>query len=47
MFNVLKRGVNLLLDHGAVITEMKSLGHRDLPFKRIAKQTKEPIREST
>uniref|UniRef100_A0A0K0F491 Transposase n=1 Tax=Strongyloides venezuelensis TaxID=75913 RepID=A0A0K0F491_STRVS len=47
LFNALKRGVNLLLDHGAVITDMKSLGHRELPFKRLSKQGKEPVHEST
>uniref|UniRef100_A0A1I7WTM6 Small ribosomal subunit protein bS6m n=1 Tax=Heterorhabditis bacteriophora TaxID=37862 RepID=A0A1I7WTM6_HETBA len=40
------RAGNTLLDHGAVIEKVESLGHRDLPFKRISKQTKEPIYSS-
>uniref|UniRef100_A0A0K0DZY6 Ribosomal protein S6 n=1 Tax=Strongyloides stercoralis TaxID=6248 RepID=A0A0K0DZY6_STRER len=47
LVSALKRTVTSLLDNGAIITEMKSLGQRELPFKRIAKQTKQPVYSST
>ncbi|KAE9556319.1 hypothetical protein FO519_000502 [Halicephalobus sp. NKZ332] len=43
LFSVLKRSATTLLNHGAVIKDMKSLGYRDLPFKRWSKQTNEPV----
>uniref|UniRef100_A0A7E4VPS7 28S ribosomal protein S6, mitochondrial n=1 Tax=Panagrellus redivivus TaxID=6233 RepID=A0A7E4VPS7_PANRE len=39
----LKRAATVLLDNGAVIKDMKSLGYKDLPFKRFAKQTGDPV----
>uniref|UniRef100_A0A1I7Z9K9 Small ribosomal subunit protein bS6m n=1 Tax=Steinernema glaseri TaxID=37863 RepID=A0A1I7Z9K9_9BILA len=43
LFKAIHRATTTLLDNGAVIENMKSLGHRDLPYKRIDKQTKEPV----
>ncbi|CAB3408504.1 unnamed protein product [Caenorhabditis bovis] len=43
LVKALVRAGNTLMDHGAVIEKVESLGHRDLPYKRIAKQTKEPV----
>lgn len=43
LFNTLRRVAIVLMDHGAIIEKMESLGHRDLPFKRLTKQTKEPV----
>ncbi|CAI5439200.1 unnamed protein product [Caenorhabditis angaria] len=37
------RAGTTLLDNGAVIEKVESLGHRDLPYKRLAKQTNEPV----
>lgn len=36
----------MLMDHGAIIEKVESLGHRDLPFKRQTKQLKEPVYSS-
>uniref|UniRef100_A0AC35THJ1 28S ribosomal protein S6, mitochondrial n=1 Tax=Rhabditophanes sp. KR3021 TaxID=114890 RepID=A0AC35THJ1_9BILA len=46
LYKALHRSATLLLDNGAVITEMKSLGVRDLPYKRLSRQTKEPVYSS-
>lgn len=43
LVKTLVRAGNVLLDHGAVIENVESLGFRDLPYKRVAKQTKEPV----
>ncbi|CAP31125.1 Protein CBR-MRPS-6 [Caenorhabditis briggsae] len=43
LVKALTRAGNTLLDHGAVIEKVESLGHRDLPYKRLAKQTNEPV----
>ncbi|KAK6725450.1 hypothetical protein RB195_004028 [Necator americanus] len=43
LIKALVRAGNVLLDHGAVVEYVKSLGFRDLPYKRVAKQTREPI----
>ncbi|KHJ89186.1 orotate phosphoribosyltransferase [Oesophagostomum dentatum] len=43
LVKALVRAGNVLLDHGAVIEKVESLGFRDLPYKRIAKQTREPV----
>ncbi|VDL72135.1 unnamed protein product [Nippostrongylus brasiliensis] len=43
LIKTLVRAGKTLLDHGAVIEKVESLGFRDLPFKRIAKQTHEPV----
>ncbi|CAD6199096.1 unnamed protein product [Caenorhabditis auriculariae] len=43
LVKALVRAGNTLLNNGAVIEKVESLGHRDLPYKRIAKQTKEPV----
>ncbi|VDK51531.1 unnamed protein product [Anisakis simplex] len=43
LFKVLHRAATTLLDHGAVIEKMESLGYRDLPHKRISKQSKESV----
>ncbi|KAK0425839.1 hypothetical protein QR680_009418 [Steinernema hermaphroditum] len=43
LYEAVHRAATTLLDNGAVIEGMKSLGHRDLPYKRIDKQTKEPV----
>ncbi|TKR92992.1 hypothetical protein L596_007532 [Steinernema carpocapsae] len=32
-----------MLNNGAVIESLKSLGHRDLPYKRLDKQTRDPV----
>ena len=34
LIDVIKRAATLLLDNGAVIADMQSLGHRDLPLRR-------------
>uniref|UniRef100_A0A914VYR5 Small ribosomal subunit protein bS6m n=1 Tax=Plectus sambesii TaxID=2011161 RepID=A0A914VYR5_9BILA len=41
LYKTLHRAAKTLLEHGAVIRELQSLGHRDLPHKLSAKQTKE------
>ncbi|KAL6732828.1 hypothetical protein Aduo_003545 [Ancylostoma duodenale] len=46
LVKTLVRAGNVLLDHGAVIENVESLGFRDLPYKRVAKQTKEPVYSS-
>lgn len=46
LFKALRRVAVVLLDNGAIIEKMESLGHRDLPFKRLTKQTKEPVYSS-
>ncbi|VDD92949.1 unnamed protein product [Enterobius vermicularis] len=43
LFNTLRRVALMLMDHGAIIEKVESLGHRDLPFKRLTKQTREPV----
>ncbi|VDP06261.1 unnamed protein product [Heligmosomoides polygyrus] len=43
LVKTLVRAGKTLLDHGAVIEGVESLGYRDLPYKRIAKQTHEPV----
>uniref|UniRef100_A0AC34G4R6 Ribosomal protein S6 n=1 Tax=Panagrolaimus sp. ES5 TaxID=591445 RepID=A0AC34G4R6_9BILA len=43
LFTALKRAASLLLDHGAVIKDMKSLGYRDLAFRKFAKQSGEAV----
>ncbi|VDN23828.1 unnamed protein product [Gongylonema pulchrum] len=43
LFNTLRRAAKLLLDSGAVIEKMESLGHRDLPYRRVRKQTTEHV----
>ncbi|VDM28944.1 unnamed protein product [Toxocara canis] len=43
LYKVLHRAATTLLDHGAIIEKMESLGYRDLPYKRISKQNKEPV----
>ncbi|KAH7727836.1 Protein MRPS-6 [Aphelenchoides avenae] len=43
LFTALKRAVTVFLDHGAVVRKLESGGHRDLPHRRIAKQTKEHV----
>ncbi|KAI6226442.1 hypothetical protein M3Y99_01294700 [Aphelenchoides fujianensis] len=43
LFTTIKRAATVLLDHGAVIESFHNLGHRDLPFKRNTKITKEPV----
>lgn len=43
LFTALKRAVTLFLDHGAVVRKLESGGHRDLPFRRVSKQTKEHV----
>ncbi|EYC23488.1 hypothetical protein Y032_0015g2675 [Ancylostoma ceylanicum] len=46
LVKTLVRAGNVLLDHGAVIENVESLGFRDLPYKRVAKQTKDPVYSS-
>ncbi|CAJ0596307.1 unnamed protein product [Cylicocyclus nassatus] len=43
LVKALVRAGNVLLDNGAVIEKVESLGFRDLPYKRITKQTREPV----
>ncbi|VDM55908.1 unnamed protein product [Angiostrongylus costaricensis] len=43
LVKALVRAGQTLLDNGGVIESVESLGFRDLPFKRIAKQTHEPV----
>ncbi|KAK6012057.1 hypothetical protein OSTOST_22801, partial [Ostertagia ostertagi] len=43
LVKTLVRAGKTLLNHGAVIEGVESLGYRDLPYKRTAKQTHEPI----
>ena len=43
LVKTLVRAGNTLLDHGAVIEKVESLGHKDLPYKRVTKQTGEPV----
>ncbi|MFH4979537.1 hypothetical protein AB6A40_006246 [Gnathostoma spinigerum] len=40
---VIRRAAVTLMEHGGIIEKMESLGHRDLPFKRLTKQAKEPV----
>ncbi|CAD5212037.1 unnamed protein product [Bursaphelenchus xylophilus] len=42
LVNAIKRVAVTMLDKGAVIDSMESLGHRDLPFRRNSKLLKEP-----
>ncbi|XGW21882.1 hypothetical protein V3C99_004665 [Haemonchus contortus] len=46
LLKTLVRAGKMLLDHGAVIESVESLGFRDLPYKRITKQTREPVYSS-
>ncbi|CAI4230169.1 unnamed protein product [Auanema sp. JU1783] len=46
LIKTLTRAGNTLLDHGAVIEKVESLGHKDLPYKRITKQTNDPVYSS-
>lgn len=46
LVKTLTRAGNTLLDHGAVIEKVESMGHKDLPYKRITKQTNEPVYSS-
>ncbi|KAI6191918.1 hypothetical protein M3Y97_00279900 [Aphelenchoides bicaudatus] len=43
LFATLKRAATVLLNHGAVIEDVQSLGHRDLPYRRTAKVTMDPV----
>uniref|UniRef100_A0A0M3I666 Small ribosomal subunit protein bS6m n=1 Tax=Ascaris lumbricoides TaxID=6252 RepID=A0A0M3I666_ASCLU len=43
LYKVLHRAATVLLNHGAIIEKMESLGYRDLPYKRISKQSKESV----
>ncbi|KJH44253.1 hypothetical protein DICVIV_09725 [Dictyocaulus viviparus] len=43
LVKVLVRAGRTLLDNGGIIEGVESLGFRDLPYKRIAKQTREPV----
>lgn len=43
LVKTLVRAGKTLLDNGGVIEKVESLGFRDLPHKRIAKQTREPV----
>ncbi|VDN56724.1 unnamed protein product [Dracunculus medinensis] len=43
LFTVLKRAATTLLSNGAIIMGMESLGHRDLPYKRISRVDKQPV----
>ncbi|KAI6205198.1 hypothetical protein M3Y94_00765500 [Aphelenchoides besseyi] len=43
LFTTLKRAATVLLDHGAVIESFQSLGHKDLPYKRNTRLTKDPV----
>lgn len=43
LVKTLVRAGNTLLNQGAVIEKVESLGHRDLAYRRIAKQTNEKV----
>ncbi|EJW81234.1 hypothetical protein WUBG_07857 [Wuchereria bancrofti] len=43
LFTTIRRAAKVLLDNGAIIEKLESLGHRDLPFRRVRKQTTEHI----
>ncbi|CAJ0921652.1 unnamed protein product, partial [Mesorhabditis belari] len=43
LVKALVRAGNTLLNQGAVIEKVESLGHRDLAYRRIAKQTNEKV----
>ena len=43
LIKALTRAGSVLLEKGAVIEKVESLGHRDLPYKRIAKQTGDSV----
>uniref|UniRef100_A0A915PK11 Small ribosomal subunit protein bS6m n=1 Tax=Setaria digitata TaxID=48799 RepID=A0A915PK11_9BILA len=43
LFTTIHRAAKVLLDNGAIIEKLESLGHRDLPFRRVRKQTDEHI----
>ncbi|VDM94936.1 unnamed protein product [Thelazia callipaeda] len=43
LFSTIRRAAKVLLDNGAIIEKLESLGHRDLPFRRIRKQTTEHV----
>ncbi|PAV59960.1 hypothetical protein WR25_18038 [Diploscapter pachys] len=43
LIKTLTRAGNVLLEKGAVIEKVESLGHRDLPYKKIAKQTGDSV----
>ena len=40
LVEAVKRTTTFLLSHGAVITDLKSLGYRDLPVRQVTKLTK-------
>ncbi|KAI1724497.1 ribosomal protein s6 domain-containing protein [Ditylenchus destructor] len=46
LVDVMARFANILLDKGAVIARIESLGHRDLPFVRMQKSTGARIKHS-
>jgi hypothetical protein len=43
LVKALHRAATTLLQNGAIIETMHSLGHQDLPYKRISKQSKESV----